>query len=198
MKILKCAVPILLLVLSALHAADAQTRIPSLPQRDGLYRVDTPEAILKAARALMESDENMALVTIDNKGQPRVRSVRAFLSEVDPVDKRKGMTVWVMTRDTTRKLKQIRQRPQVTLYFNDDAKLSYLSIMGTAVIHTDPEAPRVKPFVSLEGYKEFFWPQFPRGFVMIEIIPRWIEFMGPGIKNHKEHWRPQAVEFPPK
>jgi hypothetical protein len=69
--------------------------------------------------------------------------------------------------------------------------------MGTAVVHTDPNNPRVQPFV-LDGYKEFFWPQFPKGFVMLEIIPRWIEFMGPGIKNHKENWRPQSVEFPPK
>jgi len=197
MKKLICRLPTVLLVLFVVSSAGAQTRVPAGPERDELYRVDTPEAILKAARALMESDENMALVTVDDKGQPRVRTVRAFLSEVDSHDARKGMTVWVMTRNTTRKIKQIRQHPQVTLYFNDDAKVSYLTIMGTAVVHTDPNNPKVKPFV-LDGYKEFFWPQFPMGFVMLEIIPRWIEFMGPGIKNHKENWRPQAVEFPPK
>ena len=161
MKTLTCPLRILLFVL-AVCSAGAQTRVPARPEGDELYRVDTPEAILKGARALMKSDENMTLVTVDNKGQPRVRTVRAFLPEVDPLDARKGMTVWVMTRDTTRKIRQIRQHPQVTLYFNDDAKLSYLSIMGTAVVHTDPENPRVKPFV-LDGYKEFFWPQFPGG-----------------------------------
>jgi hypothetical protein len=76
--------------------------------------------------------------------------------------------------------------------------MSYLTIMGIARVHTDPEDTKVKPFLALEGYKEFFWPQFPQGFVMIEIQPRWIEFMGPGVKNHPQHWRPQAVEFPPK
>jgi general stress protein 26 len=197
MKKLDCLLQTMLLVLFVVSSAGAQMRVPVSPAKDELYRVDTPEAILKAARALMQSDENMALVTVDNEGQPRVRTVRAFLTDVDPLDVRRGMTVWVMTRDTTRKIKQIRKRPQVTLYFNDDAKVSYLTIMGTAVVHTDPNNPRVKPFV-LDGYKEFFWPQFPKGFVMLEIIPRWIEFMGPGIKNHKENWRPQSVEFPPK
>jgi hypothetical protein len=28
---------------------------------------------------------------------------------------------------------------------------------------------------------------------MIEIKPRWIEYLGPGIAGHKETWRPQAV-----
>lgn len=184
-----------LIVLLASCATDAP-RNSTQVAGDELYRVDTPDAILKAARALMESDENMALVSVDSQGQPRVRTVRAFLSELDPSDPRKGMTVWVMTRDSTRKVEQLRQHPRATLYFNDDAKNSYLTIMGTAIVHTDPESVKVKPFLALEGYKEFFWPKFPEGFVMIEIQPRWVEFMGPGVKNHPQHWRPQAVEFP--
>jgi general stress protein 26 len=168
----------------------------SVRASDGeLYRVDEPDTILKAARALMESDENTALVSVDSQGQPRVRSVRAFLNDVDPADPRKGMTVFVITRDSTRKIEQLNRHPQVTLYFNDDARVSYLTIMGTAIVHTDPGHPKVQPFLALEGYKEFFWPKFPEGFVMIEIQPRWIEFMGPGVKNHPQHWRPQAVEF---
>lgn len=175
---------------------------PVMPQapvaNEQLYRVDKPGDILKAARSLMESDENMALVTVDGQGQPRARSVRAFLSDIDETDPRAGMTVWVMTRDSTRKIGQIMRNPKVTLYFNDDAKFSYLSLMGTATVHTDPEHRTIKAILAreaLEGYAEYFWPNFPEGFVMIEVQPRWIEFMGPGVKNHPEHWRPQAVEF---
>lgn len=167
---------------------------PAVP--DDLYVGENPEAILSAARALMEADENMALVTVDSAGQPRVRSVRAFPSPVDPADPKSRMTVWVMTRETTRKVEQIKAHPQVTLYFDDDAKNSYLTIMGSATVHTDPSNPRVRPFLG-QGYEEFFWPDFPQGFVMIEVLPRWIEFMGPGISNHRENWRPQAVTFPP-
>ena len=106
------------------------------------------------------------------------------------------MTVWIMTRESTRKVEQIRRNPKVTLYFNDDEKVSYLSIMGTATVLTDPTDPQLKQFIDIEGYKEFFWPEFPKGFVMIRVKPRWLEFMGNGIKNHMQHWRPQAVEFP--
>jgi general stress protein 26 len=166
--------------------------------QESLYRVDQPEEILKAARLLMESDENVALVTVDANGQPRVRTVRAFLTDVDEADPRSAVTVWVMTRNSTRKVEQIRRHREVTLYFNDDPKVSYLTVMGTATIHTNPDHPAIESILArktLEGYAEYFWPEYPNDFVMIEIRPKWIEFMGPGISNHPEHWRPQAVEF---
>lgn len=164
-----------------------------------LYLTDSPDAVLAAARKLMESDENAALVTIDRNGQPRARTVRAFLSDIDPADPRSSMTVWVMTRDSTRKVEQIRTHPRATLYFNDDPKTSYLTVMGEAILHTDPDHPAVKSLLArknLEGYAEYFWPDFPDGFVMIEIRPTWIEFMDPTeIKPQAQSWRPQAVEF---
>ena len=166
---------------------------------DSLNLAEDPEQVLKAARLLMESDENMALVTVDDNGQPRIRTVKAFLSDVNPVDPHSSMTVWVMTRDSTRKIEQIRQNPQVSLYFNDDAKVSYLTVMGTAFVHTDPEHPRIKAMLArpaLDGYADYFWPDFPKGFVMLEIKPNWIEYMDQEkLKPHRETWRPQAVLF---
>lgn len=169
------------------------------PATDSLNRAADPGQVLKAARLLMESDENMALVTVDDNGQPRVRTVRAFLSDMNPADPRSSMTVWVMTRDSTRKIEQIRRHPQVSLYFNDDAKVSYLTVMGTASVHTDPQHPTIRSILArpaLEGYAEYFWPDFPSGFVMLEIKPDWIEFMDQEkLTPHRTTWRPQAVVF---
>lgn len=166
---------------------------------DSLNLATDPGQVLEAARRLMESDENMALVTVDDNGQPRIRTVKAFLSDVDPADPRASMTVWVMTRDSTRKVEQIRNHPQVSLYFNDDAKVSYLTVMGTALVHTDPRHPAIQALLArpaLEGYADYFWPDFPKGFVMLEIQPGWIEFMDQEkLKPHGETWRPQAVVF---
>jgi hypothetical protein len=39
------------------------------------------------------------------------------------------------------------------------------------------------------------WPDFPRDFVMPEVRARWLEYMGEGVDNHRETWRPQAVSF---
>ena len=164
--------------------------------RTELYRQADEQAIVVAARSLMNADEDAALVTVDAEGQPRVRSVRGFPEELDLGDLRKSMTVWVMTRRTTRKVEQVTRHPEATLYFNDDARLSYLSIMGIAVVHTDPAIASTKPFFD-DDYVAYFWPDYPADFVMLEVRPRWIEFMGPGIPNHPQHWRPQGIDFGP-
>ncbi|HVL70029.1 MAG TPA: pyridoxamine 5'-phosphate oxidase family protein [Vicinamibacterales bacterium] len=177
------------------HApAQTDAAVPQgVPAAELRPAADAP-AILAAARALMERDGVVALATVDAGGQPRVRSVRAFLDPVDPARPASGFTVWILTRHTTRKVEQVRRHPQVTLYFNDDAGDSYASIMGTATVHTDPDHPAAKRHYDDELVK-FFWPDFPRDFVMIEVRPRWLEFIGPAAENDDRTWRPQAVVF---
>lgn len=170
-------------------------RLPAVPVAE-LNPAVNDRALLDSARGLMSKDENVAMVTVDSDGQPRVRTVRAFLDPVDPSRPASGVTVWIMTRMTTRKVEQIRQHPHVTLYFNDDARLSYASVMGTAVVHTDPDHPGAKRHYDAE-YARFFWPEFPRDFVMIEVRPRWLEYIGPGVGNDNQTWRPQSVVFAP-
>ncbi len=172
------------------RASQASDTIPTAE----LYKVADDSTILRAARALMLADSNVAVTTVDSNGQPRVRTTKAFVNPVDPADPSRGVTVWIMTRLTTRKVDQIRRHPQMTLYFNNDARLEYATIMGTGVVHTDPEHPDAKRFYE-GGYKEFFWPDFPRDFVMIEVKPRWLEYLGPEVAAHSEKWRPQAVVF---
>ena len=173
-------------------STEAVTALPT-----DLYLAADSSAILMAARQLMEADQNVALTTVDATGQPRTRTVNARLANVDPSDPRKGMTVWVLTRASTRKVEQIRTHPNVTLYFNDDAKIIYLSIMGTAVLHDDPADPRVQPFLDAET-RQYFGPDFPREFMVIEVRPRWLEYLSPALPGHKERWTPQAVVFTPQ
>jgi general stress protein 26 len=165
-----------------------------VPQSE-LYKTASDSAILSGARALMLTDSNVAVVTVDSMGQPRVRTTKAFISPADSTDPAKGMTVWIMTRLTTRKVDQVLRHPQVTLYFNNDDRVEYATIMGTAVVHRDPEHPQARAFYE-NGYKEFFWPHFPDDFVMIEIKPLWLEYLGPTVAASNDTWRPQAVVFP--
>jgi general stress protein 26 len=177
-------------------AAAPAAAVPAIPPASELYRTLEPAVIVDSARSLMRADSSVALVTIDSTGQPRVRTVRAFVDPPDASNRAGALTVWIMTRLTTRKVEQMRANPRVTLYFNDDAKLSYATIMGTATVHTDPEHPGAKRHYDAE-YARFFWPKFPEDFVMIEVKARWLEHLGPGIPAHDENWRPQAVTFAP-
>lgn len=167
--------------------------LPPIPSGE-LQIASNATALLDSARRLMLADSNVALVSVDADGQPRVRTVKAFLDPVDPGHLSSGVTVWVMTRLSTRKIEQIRRHPQVTLYFNDDAAVSYATIMGVATVHTNAEHPGAKRHYDAD-YARFFWPDFPRDFVMLEIRPRWLEYMGAGVPNDRRNWRPQAVVF---
>lgn len=153
-----------------------------------------PRALLDSARALMLADENAALVSVDAMGQPRVRSVHVLLDPADSARAASGVTVWVMTRRSTRKVPQIQQHPQVALYFNDDDQGKFATVMGTAVVHTDPENPGAKRHYDATSIR-FFWPDFPRDFIMLEIRPQWLEYLGPGVPADSQSWRPQAVVF---
>jgi len=67
-------------------------------------------------------------------------------------------------------------------------------VMGIGVVHTDPEHPRVRGRYDSDSV-HMVWPDFPRDFVMPEVRARWLEYMGEGVDNHRETWRPQAVSF---
>jgi len=148
---------------------------------------------LDSADALITRDSSVGMVTVDELNRPRIRSVRAFRLE-RPATPRERFTVFILTRTSTRKIDQIAKNPLVTLYFNEDQRASYATIMGRATVHRDPRDPRLQPFLDSATVR-FFWPAFPRDFVMIEVVPDWLEFIGPGVWNDPNTWRPQAVVF---
>ena len=167
-------------------AAAAVPRAELSPGRDSAVLLDS-------ADALIARDSSVALVTVDDSNRPRVRSVRAFRLK-NPATARDRFTVFILTRQSTRKVDQIAKNPLVTLYFNEDQHTSYATIMGRATIHRDPKNPRLQSFLDPATVK-FFWPAYPNDFIMIEVVPDWLEFIGPGLWNDPDNWRPQAVVF---
>ena len=149
--------------------------------------------VLDSADALIARQSFVGLVTVDEFNRPRIRTVRAFRLK-RPTTARERFTVFILTRTSTRKIDQIAKNPLVTLYFNEDQRAAYATVMGRATVHRDPKDPRLQPFLDSATVK-FFWPAFPRDFVMIEVTPDWLEFIGPGVWNDPDTWRPQAVVF---
>ena len=165
---------------------------PSVPRAELSLARDTA-VVLDSADALIARHAFVGLVTVDDFNRPRVRTVRAFRLK-RPTTARERFTVFILTRPSTRKIDQIAKNPLVTLYFNEDQRAAYATIMGRATVHWDPKNPRLQPFLDSATVK-FFWPAFPRDFVMIEVTPDWLEFIGPGVWNDPDTWRPQAVVF---
>jgi len=175
------------------RAVDTSSVVPPSVPRAALSLARDPALVLDSADALIARDSSVGLVSVDEFNRPRVRSVRAFRLE-RPATARERFTVFILTRTSTRKIDQIAKNPLVTLYFNEDQRATYATIMGRATVHRDPQNPRLQPFLDSVTVR-FFWPAFPRDFVMIEVVPDWLEFIGPGLWNDPDTWRPQAVVF---
>jgi len=165
---------------------------PGVP-RSELSLARDSAVVLNSADALIARHSTVGLVTVDEFNRPRVRTVRAFRLK-NPTTARERFTVFILTRTSTRKIDQIAKNPLVTLYFNEDQRAAYATIMGRATVHRDPKNPRLQPFLDSATVK-FFWPAFPQDFVMIEVVPDWLELIGPGLWNDPNTWRPQAVVF---
>jgi general stress protein 26 len=156
-------------------------------------------ALLLAARSLMAADTNVAFVTVDSSGRPRVRTVYAIVDEKLTNTISKHTRIWIMTRASTRKISQLRIDPRVTLYYNDDATVRYASIMGIATLYTDPNEAEAAQFLSGKvdpGMIPYFWPNFPQDFALIKVQPQWIEYLSKeNAHGDSKTWRPQAVVF---
>ena len=172
--------------------ATSAATVPGVPRAE-LSLAREPAVVLDSADALIARDSSVGMVTVDESNRPRIRTVRAFRLE-RPATARERFTVFVLTRVSTRKIDQIEKNPLVTLYFNEDQRVTYATLMGRGRIHRDPQNPRLQPFLDSATVR-FFWPAFPRDFVMIEVVPDWLEFIGPGLWNDPDTWRPQAVVF---
>ena len=139
---------------------------------------------LVAARQIMADARYSALITVDEFGQPRARTV-------DPRQPDESMTVWVATQPQTRKVAQIEGHRQVTLYYFDRGRAEYVTVMGRATLHRDAET--IERFW-LDEWDEFY-PDRPADVVLIEVVPERIEVLGRGVDPDPVTWVPQGIDL---
>lgn len=159
------------------------------PRKDELVGGNDRDLILTTAREMMVKQGHAALVTIDDGALPRVRSVATRDPELD-------MTVWILTSSVTRKVVQIRARPEVALHYVDIDNMAEVTLMGVAELHDDAKTLHAKNFYSTEQVTQY-WPGFPNGYVMIAVRPLWLEISAPhtAIKGDKSRRRPAGLRL---
>jgi len=146
----------------------------------------TPQSILDAARAVMQSAEFCFLVTVDSATEPHARLMQPF-----PPDAQ--MKVWLGTNPTSRKIAQIRGNPRTTLAYYDKAGPNYVTLTGTSRIVDTPSERRK------HWRKEWqaFFPGGPDGsnYTLIEFIPQRIELISATHKIAVEPTSPPAILY---
>jgi len=151
----------------------------------GQVQSDDRTQLLDAARETINSARYAALISIDETGQPRSRTVDAF-----PPDE--NFVVWVATRPVTRKVQQIRNNARVTLYYWHADSRSYVSIMGEATLVDDD---KVKNRMRREADSDKLYPEFPADYVLIKIQPKVLEGVLPGYRGDSRTWAPARALF---
>ncbi|MFK5856995.1 MAG: pyridoxamine 5'-phosphate oxidase family protein, partial [Bacteroidota bacterium] len=117
-----------------------------------------------AAREIIIDAGTCALITLDDEGKPRARTMDPFIPEND-------FTVWFGTNSNSRKVEQIKKDPTVTLYYFDAKSQGYVVISGTAQLVNDSEK---KEKYWKEEWKDYY-PNKGDNYLLIKVTPKWLE-----------------------
>lgn len=144
--------------------------------------------VIAAARELMATQKYCALITLDETGRPSVRTMNPFPPDDD-------MSVWFATKDVTRKLKEIKHDPRVTLYYSDHQQATgYVAITGHAELITDMA-------VIKKRWREYWRTAFPdpKSIVLIKVVPEKLDvlYYKKGMTGDSVTWRTPSVELAP-
>jgi len=145
-----------------------------------------PDTLLTAARAIIEAAEYCALVTVDDEGRPRVRTM-------DPFNPDSDMIFWLGTHRKSRKVKHIQANPRVALYYEADGGMGYVAISGLARLVDDP--------LEKERRWKDEWQQFyvdrESDYLLIKVIPEALEVVdySRDIVGDPDTWKVPSIRF---
>jgi general stress protein 26 len=171
-----CLLP--LLALAAPHGTAAQEK--------SLFPADERARLVAAARQIMGAQTYCALITVDEAGRPQVRTMNPFPPEDD-------MTVWFATNTRSRKVREMRRDPRVSLYYADHKNaIGYVQITGHAVLVDDKR--------EILKRKRAYWDQaFPglENLVLIKVVPERLDVLNyeAGVKADPRTWRTPSIEL---
>ncbi len=139
-----------------------------------------------AAREIMTSTETCALITLDDEGLPRVRTMDPFLPESD-------FTVWFGTNSKSRKVAQIKKDPRVTLYYLEKDRSGYVMLHGMAELVNNPEEKEKR----WKDEWTDFYPNKSDDYLLIKVSPEWMEVISykHGIQGDPVTWEPPRITF---
>lgn len=146
----------------------------------------TKNELIKAAVEIMNSTGTCALITQDENGISRARTM-------DPFPPEKDMIVWFGTNPMSRKVAQIKNDTKVTIYYRDKDDSGYVMIHGKAEIINDSVS---KNKYWKDSWKSFY-PNKKESYLLIKVTPIWMEIVSSprNITGSEETWEPPMLFF---
>lgn len=146
----------------------------------------TKKELIKAAIEIIESSGTCALITKDKNGFSRVRTMDPFAPEKD-------LTIWFGTNPKSRKVSQIKNNNDVTIYYRDKDGSGYVTIHGKAKL---VNLQRLKNNYWKDTWKSFY-PNKKENYLLIKVTPIWMEIVSPtrNITGDLKTWEPPMLYF---
>jgi general stress protein 26 len=144
------------------------------------------DTLIAAAMNIMEQTRFCVLVTLDESGYPRARAMDPFMPD-------ENMVIWMGTGPQTRKAKDIKKDPRVTLYYDHPQKAGYVVVYGTAKLVDDME---LKGKWFKEEWARFYEDR-EKEYILIAVTPKRIEVLDytKGIVGDPKTWISPSIEF---
>ncbi len=144
------------------------------------------DTLLSVARDLVGEARYAGLVTFDQSGNPRVRTMDPFLPDAD-------WSIWMGTNRESRKVGDLQGNPRVTLYYSVPERAAYVAVYGTARLVDDPTEKASRWKDEWEG----FYPDRDAQYLLIQVFPQRLEVIdySRGIAGDPDTWVPPFVEF---
>lgn len=115
---------LILIIFSPSLLMGQQSKLP--PPVEGISH----DSLLTFAKLIVDSSTCQVLVTVDADGKPHAREMAPFPPEDD-------WTIWLGTYPTSNKVAQIKENPNVLVYYYDPDGLSYAAVSGKAELVND-------------------------------------------------------------
>ena len=167
---------VFVLIASSLMAQELQDTVQQEISRDSLLTV---------ARTIIDSARCRTLITVDENGKPQARAMSPFPPE-------ENMVIWLGSNPRSRKVKQIKNNPNVMVYYYDTKGFSYVSVAGQARIVNDHEK---RAHYWKKSWTQFY-PDPDKDYILIEVTPERLEICS---FKYKLFWdstgKPAFVEF---
>lgn len=146
----------------------------------------TRQKFIAAATKIMVNAHFCTLITMDENGRPVGRIVEAF-------DPDSNLVVWIGTNSRSRKVQQIKQNTDVTLFYFDVTTFTYVNIQGKAQLINDPPE-------KLTHWKEEwkpFYPDIKEDYLLIKVTPQLLELLSPenGFSGDKLTWKTPSIKL---
>lgn len=145
------------------------------------------DSVIAAAKDIIGMQNYCALITLDSVGMPDVRTMNPYPVEDD-------MIIWMATNRLSDKAKEIRNNPNVCVYFADHKNASgYVALNGKAEVIDDKDLLVKKK----REYWEQVVPDWENVLVLIKIVPLKIEVVNYKYKlyGNPVTWKAPSIEF---